>query len=44
MDLKVIEPADDGDSTITFGCRCGYVYHLSERAFTALARDDSDRW
>jgi lysyl-tRNA synthetase class I len=44
MELKTIEPVDDGDSTITFSCGCGHQYQVSQRAFAAIARDSSDRW
>ena len=44
MDLKTIEPADDGDCTITFRCACGNEYRLSQHAFASFACDDSDRW
>lgn len=44
MNLKTIEPADDGDSMITFGCACGNQYRLSQREFASFACDDSDRW
>ena len=44
MDLKTIEPVDDGDSTITLVCGCGNEYQVSQRAIAALARDSSDRW
>ena len=44
MQLAAIEPAGESDRTVTFGCKCGNRYELSERAMVALARDNSDRW
>jgi hypothetical protein len=44
MRLASIAPAGENDRMMTFGCTCGNLYELSERAVTALARDSSDRW
>jgi hypothetical protein len=44
MRLATVEPTGNNDRIITFGCTCGNRYELSERAITAIARDNSDRW